>query len=108
VFHRNIPERSSEKSSGKSSEKNSKDKWTAIKRNILITHKTHLGKSALKILEMTYYTQHVTISEMATKIKLSERAVEKNIQNLKEKGFLVRFGSERSGHWKVVVDTKSE
>jgi ATP-dependent DNA helicase RecG len=100
VFHRNIPERSSGKSS--------KEKWTAIKRNILITHKTHLGKSALKILEMTYYNQHVTISEMATKIKLSERAVEKNIQNLKEKGFLVRLGSERSGYWKVVVDTKSE
>jgi predicted HTH transcriptional regulator len=99
-FHRNIPERSSEKSS----EKSSKEKWTDVKRNILIAHNTNLGKSALKILEMTYYNQHVTISEMATKIKRSERAVEKNIQNLKEKGFLVRMGSERAGLWKVVVD----
>lgn len=104
VFYRNIPERSSGKSSEKSSGKSSKEKWTDVKRNILIAHNTNLGKSALKILEMTYYNQHVTISEMAMKIKLSERAVEKNIQNLKEKGFLVRMGSERAGLWKVVVD----
>ncbi len=43
------------------------------------------------------------ISEMAMNIKISERAVEKNIQKLKEKGFLVRVGSERSGHWNVLA-----
>jgi predicted HTH transcriptional regulator len=43
------------------------------------------------------------ISEMAMNIRISERAVDKNIKNLKEKGFLVRVGSERSGHWNVLA-----
>lgn len=102
VFHRNIPEKSSGKSSGKSSKK----MWLAFKKNLLETPNTHLGKSALKILEMCYLNQNVTISEMAMNIRISERAVEKNIQKLKEKGFLVRVGSERSGYWKVVATEK--
>ena len=77
--------------------------WINFKKNLLETPNIRFGKSALKILEMCYLTQNVAISEMAMNIRISERAVEKNIQKLKEKGFLVRVGSERSGHWKVVA-----
>ena len=63
-----------------------------------------IGKSAWKILEMTYKNQHITIPEMAKKMKLSERAVEKNIQHLKELELLDRVGSDKSGHWKISVN----
>ena len=62
-----------------------------------------IRKSGWAILEMTYNNQHITIPEMAKKIKITERAVEKNIQNLKATGILDRAGSDKYGHWKINI-----
>ena len=99
VFHRNITEKSSGKSSGKSSVKD----WADIKRIILEIPGVAIRKSGWAILEMTYNNQHITIPEMAKKIKITERAVEKNIQNLKATGILDRAGSDKYGHWKINI-----
>jgi hypothetical protein len=37
-----------------------------------------LGKNAIKILEMMFQTPGITIPELAAKIKITERAIEKN------------------------------
>jgi len=46
-------------------------------------------------------TNNLTISELAKKIGISTRAVEKNISKLQERGELKRIGPAKGGHWEV-------
>ena len=62
-----------------------------------------LGKSAIKILEMVHKDKNITIPEMAKKLKITERAVEKNIQKLKSYNLLERKEGERAGYWEIVL-----
>ncbi len=41
---------------------------------------------------------------MAKKINITERAIEKNIQKLKEQNLLERRDGDRGGFWKILVD----
>ena len=43
----------------------------------------------------------VAISEMATKLGLSERAVEKNLRSLREQNLIVRVGPPKGGYWDI-------
>lgn len=88
------------KSSGKSSGKN----WSEIKKKLLDKSPEKLGLSALKILGMIHHSQETTIPEMAKKLKLTERAIEKNIKKLKDNQLLERKGGERGGYWKLLVE----
>ena len=69
-----------EKSSGKSSEAG----WKEIRLKLSERKEIKLGKSALKIIEMIYEKQNVTIPQMARKLGITNRAVEKNLKKLKE------------------------
>ncbi|MFP4092787.1 MAG: HTH domain-containing protein, partial [Cyclobacteriaceae bacterium] len=63
-----------------------------------------IGKSSLRILEMVYHNRYVTIPEMAKSIDITERAIEKNIQKLKEQELIVRKEGERAGYWELIMD----
>ncbi len=87
VFYKNANlktvAKSSEKGSEKSSEKGSE-------------------KSSEKIIKFIKLNNKITITELAEKIAISTRAVEKQITNLKEKGVIERIGADKGGHWIVV------
>lgn len=61
------------------------------------------GESSEKILEMIWNKPTISAKEMAEKINISPRAVEKNIATLKKKGVIDRIGPPRGGKWKVNV-----
>ena len=44
----------------------------------------------------------ISASNMAKKIGISDRAVEKNIAALKKRGVLRRVGPAKGGHWEVL------
>jgi ATP-dependent DNA helicase RecG len=44
----------------------------------------------------------VTIEELATQIGLSDRAIKKNIAQLKMAGKIRRIGPDKGGHWDIV------
>lgn len=71
--------KSSEKSSGKGSEKSSE-----------------------RIIEMIRSNGAVTIAELAERIGISTRAVEKQLAKLKAENTIKRIGSLRAGHWEVI------
>jgi ATP-dependent DNA helicase RecG len=77
-------EKSSEKSSGKSS-----------------------GKSSEKIIELMRTNPQVTIAELANELKITTRAVEKQVAKLKKAGIIERQGSYKSGIWIVLYDHES-
>jgi|SRR5690554_870904 len=91
------------KSSGKSSGKGSVDDWNEQKSNIIEKSKVRLGKTALKILEMVYNNQNVTMLEMSKNIGITQRGIAKNIKNLRENKILERRDGERSGYWKIII-----
>jgi len=55
-------------------------------------------KSSQKILALITGQPKITIDKLASKLKISTRAVKKQLQNLKEKGLLKRIGPEKGGH----------
>lgn len=59
-------------------------------------------KSSEWIVELMKNDAFVTAEQMAERIGISPRAVEKHIANLKTKGIIVRVGPDKGGHWKIV------
>lgn len=58
-------------------------------------------KSSEKILELIKYNPNITIAELAKHLKITTRAIAKNIKSLKNTGKLERIGADRSGHWQI-------
>jgi predicted HTH transcriptional regulator len=59
-------------------------------------------KTSGKILELLTFEPYMTIAEMAGKIGISSRSVERNLANLQQAGLLKRIGGDKGGHWKVL------
>lgn len=91
-------------SSGMSSGKSSGENWKVAKGKIMLKSTIKLSKNALRILELIFYTSETTIPEIAQKINITERAIEKNIQRLKEAQLLERKEGNRGGYWKLIAD----
>ena len=61
-----------------------------------------VGKASGKILETCREKPSVTIPELAELIGITERSVQRNIQNLQKDGLLRRVGGRKEGHWEVI------
>jgi len=59
--------------------------------------------SSEKILRAISKDRHISAARLAKILKVTPRAVEKNIANLKVQGKLKRVGSAKSGYWKIIV-----
>jgi predicted HTH transcriptional regulator len=60
------------------------------------------GKTSEKILELIEANSYITIPEIAKKIGITERSVERNIQKLQSEGSLKREGAAKGGHWVIL------
>jgi len=60
-------------------------------------------KTGEKILRLLKENQGLTVAELADNIKISPKAVEWNLRQLKAKGRLHRVGPDKGGHWEVQV-----
>lgn len=61
-----------------------------------------VGKTSGKILEACRERPSVTIPELAELIGITERSVQRNIQNLQKDGLLRRIGGRKEGLWEVM------
>ena len=59
-------------------------------------------KSSEKILALIKQNPRISAREISEKIKLSSRAIEKQINNLKKEGLLERIGPDKGGYWRVI------
>ena len=55
-----------------------------------------------KIVALILENPYLSANEMANRLHLSRRAVEKQIAKLKNLGKLDRIGSDKSGIWKII------
>ena len=58
--------------------------------------------SSVEILEAIKENRSVSAKEIAGKIGLSLRAVEKQFAKLKHDGIIKRIGPDKGGHWEIV------
>ena len=59
------------------------------------------GINQKKILSLIDKNSTITANEIADKLGITERAVEKNLAKLKEMNILIRIGSRKTGVWKI-------
>jgi ATP-dependent DNA helicase RecG len=59
-------------------------------------------KSAQKILSLIQTTPSITIEQLAAELGITDRAVKKQLHNLKKQDRLKRIGPDRGGHWEAV------
>ena len=56
---------------------------------------------ANKILELVVANPKITIAEMAERLGVTKRTIEREVKQLRETGSIERIGSKRFGHWKI-------
>jgi len=47
----------------------------------------------------------ISAAEMAGKLRITARAVEKTLEKLKEKGLVRRVGPDKGGHWEIIKES---
>jgi ATP-dependent DNA helicase RecG len=60
-----------------------------------------LAKTTQAIVDLMLDTPEITIPEVAEKLGRSERAIELQINKLKESQVITRVGPAKGGHWQV-------
>ena len=56
----------------------------------------------MKALELLEENASVTAKQMAGQMNISTRKVSRIIKELKERGKIIRVGSDRKGYWKII------
>ena len=64
------------------------------------------GKGSGKILEYIKNDSRITIPELAAKLSISTRSVEKHIDKLQKEKILKRVGGRKLGQWQIINDGK--
>ncbi|MDQ6970129.1 MAG: HTH domain-containing protein, partial [Mariprofundus sp.] len=59
-------------------------------------------KSSEKILKLMHVDPQISAQRIAEQLKISPRAVEKQIAQLKKQGLIIRIGAAKGGCWKVL------
>lgn len=65
-----------------------------------------VSKTAQKIIDLVISDPSITADNMANKIRVTKRAIEKNIKTLRDMEILFHEGSDKTGYWRIIV--KSE
>ncbi|HAP08902.1 MAG TPA: transcriptional regulator, partial [Planctomycetaceae bacterium] len=60
------------------------------------------GKSAQTILGLIRKNSEITIPELAKKLGKTERAIEKQIRQLRDDEIIARVGPAHGGHWEIL------
>lgn len=60
-----------------------------------------LTKSATKVLQFIQSHSDSTIDVIATAVGISRETVKRALKVLKDNGYIVRVGSDKTGHWEI-------
>jgi len=55
-----------------------------------------------KIIKLMRANKNITLMEIAIRLKISLKSVERYIKNLKSEGIVERVGADRGGYWKII------
>ena len=61
-----------------------------------------VGENEVKILDIIRENNSITYLELSKRLGIAEKNICKNMEKLKQKGFLKRVGFAKGGHWEVL------
>ena len=59
------------------------------------------------VIDLIKTDASISIDQMAVKMAVKKRTLEREIANMKQKGYISRTGSPRSGKWEVIIPYNS-
>ena len=68
--------------------------------DVALIEMTDLQKSIIDLIEAD---ASISIDQMEVKMSVKKRTLEREIANMKQKGYISRTGSPRSGKWEVII-----
>ena len=63
-----------------------------------------LNSTEEKILNLINREKYITQAELSKLLGLSENCIYKNLRTLKAKNIIERIGSNKNGHWKIILN----
>lgn len=63
---------------------------------------TDLNKTEIKILNMLKENNRITQEELAVILNINIKTTERNINSLKNKGYIIRVGSRKNGYYDII------
>lgn len=70
-------------------------------KNEPVNEPVKLPKSATKVLQFMQSGLDCKIDEIAKAVGVSRETVKRALKVLKDSGYIVRVGSDKSGHWEI-------
>ncbi len=61
----------------------------------------NISDREFEILKLVANNQHITYDGVAERLSISKATVKRVFQSLKEKGLVIRCGSDKTGYWKI-------
>ena len=78
------------------------DVGTNVGINVGTNVGTNIDENERKIFAIINHSPRATAKEMAEAIGVTVRQCERILSNMKRKGFIVRIGANKGGHWEIV------
>ena len=72
-----------------------------VRDNVREVDRDDISENERKVLSLILANPAFTAAEMADKLSLSRKTVERCVRKLKEKRIIERVGSDRKGYWKI-------
>lgn len=86
----------------KAAQKSGRDVGVNVGVNVGVSVGGNVGVNEGKLLKILKSCGGATAKNLAEGLGLSSRQVERLLKSLREKGFIRRVGSDKSGHWEVL------
>jgi len=61
-----------------------------------------LNKTEKKVIQFLMESSNLTSAELAEKVSVTKRTIERALKSLQEKNIIERIGSKRDGNWIVI------
>ena len=72
------------------------------RRNIGDKYRVECNATKRRIMEIIKTDNTITTEELAEKINITPRSIERNIKQIKALGFIDRKGGDRGGFWGMI------
>ena len=67
-----------------------------------------VSKTAQKIIDLVISCPSITADNIANKVGVAKRTIEKNIKSLRDMGILTHEGSDKTGYWRIIINSQTE
>jgi ATP-dependent DNA helicase RecG len=78
--------------------------WAEVRNKVRNKFGIKLGANSEKILELILQNEQRSAADIAKTMKISPRAVEKQLSNLKRIGVIERIDSRKTGYWRIIFE----